>query len=222
MAGLDLTKYTESYIDLPLTQFPVEEDSWNRMSDVSASLMSLVQQYNQLYANGKYTEAKKLVDQNEQLLNCFFNAEKYNQLRDAIIAVQRFMLNEVVRLVTEVAQNTIGINDNPSESEAETNTYSAKKINRLHNIRHITLLQKNWSNEYPYTQKINVQGILESDNIEVIGAYHADGNTYEQDKNIDKAASFLIYNENGVSEGAITFKAKKIPSIDFTVITKGG
>ena len=100
----ELNTYTESYTDLPLTQFPASEDDWDRMSDVSASMVSLVQDYNKLYNDGRFSDAKKLLDNNEDLLRCFFNADKYNQLRDATIAMQRFLLNEVQNLIKEVAK----------------------------------------------------------------------------------------------------------------------
>ena len=93
---------------------------------------------------------------------------------------------------------------------------------KYHTTRKITLLSSNWSTEYPYTQTIEVEGISVNDDIKVIGAVHEDGNTYEQDKEIDKAVGFLMYNENGTSDGFITFKAKKKPTVDVTIITEGG
>lgn len=87
--------------------------------------------------------------------------------------------------------------------------------------RYITLLASNWSNTYPYEQTITVDNISSTDDLMVVGVIHAEGNTLEQDKAIDKAAGNLMYYEDGVGDGQVTFRAKKIPEVDFTVITKG-
>ena len=44
-----LESKTGKYIDTPLTNFPVSEDVWNRMMDVTSSLMPLVTQYNEYF-----------------------------------------------------------------------------------------------------------------------------------------------------------------------------
>ena len=87
--------------------------------------------------------------------------------------------------------------------------------------RYITLLASNWSDTYPYEQTITVDNISSTDDLMVVGVIHAEGNTLEQDKAIDKAAGNLMYYEEGVGDGQVTFRAKKIPEVDFTVITKG-
>ena len=87
--------------------------------------------------------------------------------------------------------------------------------------RYITLLASNWSDTYPYEQTITVDNISSTDDLMVVGVIHAEGNTLEQDKAIDKAAGNLMYYEDGVGDGQVTFRAKKIPEVDFTVITKG-
>lgn len=87
--------------------------------------------------------------------------------------------------------------------------------------RYITLLASNWSDTYPYEQTITVDNISSTDDLMVVGVIHAEGNTMEQDKAIDKAAGNLMYYEDGVGDGQVTFRAKKIPEVDFTVITKG-
>ena len=46
---------TGKYIDTPLTNFPVSEDVWNRMMDVTSSLMPLVTQYNEHFKQGNVT-----------------------------------------------------------------------------------------------------------------------------------------------------------------------
>lgn len=88
--------------------------------------------------------------------------------------------------------------------------------------RYITLTASGWSDTYPYEQTVEVEGITSDDSLMVIGAVHVNGNTEAQDKAIDKAAGMLMYYEDGVKAGSVTFRAKKKPAVDFTVITKGG
>lgn len=226
----ELNTYTESYTDLPLTQFPASEDDWDRMSDVSASMVSLVQDYNKLYNDGRFSDAKKLLDNNEDLLRCFFNADKYNQLRDATIAMQRFLLNEVQNLIKEVAKNTIGIEDNPTEDQKGQTAYSAAKVDELINNlvgKYLTkytveIPANGWNDEYPYLNIVSVSGITSDMELRVIGTVIPDGAVYSDTKNIIKSAGFLIPYDNGVGDGRIIFKAYKKPTVDFTVILEGG
>ena len=226
----ELNTYTESYTDLPLTQFPASEDDWDRMSDVSASMVSLVQDYNKLYNDGRFSDAKKLLDNNEDLLRCFFNADKYNQLRDATIAMQRFLLNEVQSLIKEVAKNTIGIEDNPTEDQKGQTAYSASKVDELINNlvgKYLTkytveIPANGWNDEYPYLNTVAISGITSDMELRVIGTVIPDGTVYSDTKNIIKSAGFLIPYDNGVGDGRIIFKAYKKPTVDFTVILEGG
>ena len=226
----ELNTYTESYTDLPLTQFPASEDDWDRMSDVSASMVSLVQDYNKLYNDGRFSDAKKLLDNNEDLLRCFFNADKYNQLRDATIAMQRFLLNEVQNLIKEVAKNTIGIEDNPTEDQKGQTAYSSAKVDELINNlvgKYLTkytveIPANGWNDEYPYLNTVTISGITSDMELRVIGTVIPDGTVYSDTKNIIKSAGFLIPYDNGVEDGRIIFKAYKKPTVDFTVILEGG
>ena len=230
MAEINLEPYTETYTDLPLTKFPVSEDEWNRMSDVSASMMSLVQEYNKLYADGRYTDAKQMIDNNEQLLNCFFNADKYNQLRDATIAMQRFLLNEVAALVKEVAKNTVGIEDQPTDEQKSQVTYSAKRIDELFALlenshftkKQVVVPSSGWSSAYPFENTVSVDGITSDMEMRVVGTVIPTGTDLTTVKGIIKAAGFLISTPDGIKDGAITFRAYKKPSVDFTVDIEGG
>ena len=97
-----------------------------------------------------------------------------------------------------------------------------KAVNKLLVPREIFLPASGWSDTYPYEQTVAVDGITAEDDLRIIGVVHADGNTAEQDKAIDKAAGLLMYHADGVQDGAVTFRAKKRPGTDITVITEGG
>lgn len=227
---------TGKYIDTPLTNFPVSEDVWNRMMDVTSSLMPLVTQYNEYFKQGNVTACNALVESNPTLKDCFFDAEKFNWMRDAIIAVQRYFLEDVEQLIEDTAQNALGINDNPTAEQASIVSYSAQKVNqllqhlsemtnqkmtRMHNHRIITLTASGWSDTYPYMQTISIPDITSEDYIKVIDIYAPDNVAADQIKSYKKAAGCLIYSKEGVSDGQLTFLAYKKPTVDFQVIAEG-
>ncbi len=215
---------SEQNVDTPLTKFPVSEDTFDRMSDISADLLSAVLQYNAYQQAGNIEGCNTVLAENPGLVACLFNADKYNQLRDSIIAMERFLLNQVDQLYTDVVQSAVGINDNPTTEEASTVTYSAEKINRLHNQRQVTLLASGWSDTFPYSQTVTVDGILSTDDLKIIRVYHPEGSTLEEIKARNKMAGYLISNNDSTAteNNTITFLAYKKPTTDFTVITEGG
>lgn len=95
-------------------------------------------------------------------------------------------------------------------------------LERQHKKRQILLSASGWSDSYPYTQTVEVDGVKAEDDIKIIGAVHPAGGSEAQDKAIDKAAGFLMTNDSGVENGKLIFKAKKKPEINITVITEGG
>lgn len=127
----EIEQISEGNVDTPLTNFPVGEDTFPRMSDVSVTLLPLVLQYNNYYQNGQLALAQQLLAANPELDACLHNAEKWNMIRDAIIAMQRFLLNQVDSLYNEVAQNAIGVNDNPTAEQMSVVSYSAAKVDSL-------------------------------------------------------------------------------------------
>lgn len=130
----EIEKISEGNVDTPLTNFPVGEDTFPRMSDVSVTLLPLVLQYNNYYQNGQLTLAQQLLMANPELDACLHNAEKWNMIRDAIIAMQRFLLNQVDSLYNEIlndAKENIGISDNPPKGKEDMVAYSAQKVDSL-------------------------------------------------------------------------------------------
>lgn len=119
------------YEDTPLTNFPAAEDNWKRMSDITSTLLPVALQYNTLWDLGKIDEANALLKSYPALIDTIFNADKWNKLRDAIIAIERYYLNDVTEFIKHVAQSAIGINDNPEEENKTVVTYSALKIDEL-------------------------------------------------------------------------------------------
>ena len=212
-----------TYDDLPLTNFPDAEDDWARMSDATASLMSVITQYNNYYASGDIDSCNELLESNPTLLNTIFNADKWNKIRDAIIALERYYLEEVETFIETVGQNTIGINDNPDEDEKVTNAYSAKKIDEIISditgVKTVWLPQSGWSSDSPYSQTVSVSEVTSNDK-PIISVYIYDGLSASEVKARNKAYSCIDRADTG--DGEITFYCyNKKPATGFNVAIKG-
>ena len=94
-------------------------------------------------------------------------------------------------------------------------------INKLKQ-RQVTIPSSGWSTSYPYTNTVSVSGLSADSDLKIVGIYLETDATEDEVKAANKAVGYLIYNESGVTDGAITFKAYKKPTVNFTVITEGG
>ena len=97
-----------TYTDLPETAFPDALDDLSRMSDLVASDMALVNQYYSYYNAGNLAAAAQLLADNPTLINKLFNAAKFNILRDALIALERFYLSDVETYIDSTRQTLQG------------------------------------------------------------------------------------------------------------------
>lgn len=202
------------YNDLPLTNFPDTEDTWARMQDITVNLITVAQQYNALWESGDVTGANTLLENNPGLINAIFNADKWNKLRDAIISLERFYLNDVQTFIDRVAQYTIGIKDDATGDEKITNTYSANKIDRLtgYYSNSFDIVVSDWTSDFIYTHEDDSIG--EDDIVEVY--FNSDSYTA-----VSKAQIRVM---SGSGAGNFKLKAKKVPigtiTIDFYKVVK--
>ncbi len=230
--SINIEDYLERYVDTPLTNFPVGEDTLNRMSDVNAITLPLVKQYETYLANDNINAANQLLAANPSLNECLFNATKFNTIRDAIIAMERFCLEDIDWLVTEVAKNTIGINDDPDEEQAGLVAYSAEKVDSLitevktiidnnEKIIPVTFTVSGWTgDEAPYIQTVSVESITENDEPTLIK--YRDGDfVVDNVKAYNKAFGIIANGEGTTGNGTLTWKCLKKPAIDITVGLKG-
>lgn len=86
---------SEKYKDLPNTSFPDSLDNFPSMQDLNASDMPFVKQYQSYMINGDLNNASKVLEQIPNGQNKLISAKKYNQLRDAVLAEERFFKNDV-------------------------------------------------------------------------------------------------------------------------------
>lgn len=74
-----------------------------------------------------------------------------------------------------------------------------------------------WSDSFPYENTVSVSGVKAADEYTIIGVSIPADSTESSVKLINKTFGLLMQNENGISDGTITFKASKIPTISLTV-----
>lgn len=106
-------------------------------------------------------------------------------------------------------------------SSSKINEHDVDKTIALNKITEITLTASGWSgNSAPYTQTVAVNGITESDNPQLVSML-ADGASEEVQKAYMKAFGFLCSGIGITSNGSVTFKTYKKPTINLTVGLKG-
>jgi len=74
------------------SNFPDSIDTFARMEDISPEDLPFLVEYYRLMNIGNFNAAKQLILSNPQLNTKFMNADKWNQIRDAIIAVQKYFM----------------------------------------------------------------------------------------------------------------------------------
>ena len=92
---------SKTYPDLDCN-FPESVDNIDKMQDLTVTTKKLADQYYTLMDYGEITEANNFLSENPKLLYCIFNAEKFNSLRDSIIAVQRMFVENINEYLGEL------------------------------------------------------------------------------------------------------------------------
>ena len=87
---------SNTYSDLVFTNFPESVDNILQKSNITnATDSALVQQIQQYIVAGNFAAASTIITNNPQLNGKIFNATDYNQLRDAILALERFYISDI-------------------------------------------------------------------------------------------------------------------------------
>lgn len=196
------------YEDLAHTLFPEatdDEAGHPLMNDVTQSptLLQAANQYNTAIMSNNNVTAKSILDNNEELANCLFNADKYNWMRDAIIAMERYYINDVQTMIEDVAARTVGFDDTNSQESPNTNGYSITKITAMVDgtSTNVTLQPGTWQGgAAPFTYEISNADITATNNVDVSLATSA---TLDQAKVWAKA---MVMNATQAA-GKITLKA---------------
>lgn len=147
--------------------------------------------------------AKAILDSSEELANCLFNADKYNWMRDAIIAMERYYINDVSTMIEDIAARTVGFDDTNSQESPNTNGYSITKITAMVDgtSTNVTLQPSTWQGgAAPFTYEISNADITATNNVDVSLATSA---TLDQAKVWAKA---MVMNA-AQADGKITLRA---------------
>ena len=90
------------YPDLDFTNYPGELDNITLKSNITnATDAQLVAQIQASILAGDFANASAILNANPQLNDKIFNANDYNQIRDAILALERFYNSDIKNYITE-------------------------------------------------------------------------------------------------------------------------
>ena len=121
---------SKTYTDLTETQFPDQIDELSRMSDLSSRDIPTVNEYYAYYNAGNLTAAAELLINNPSLMSKLFNAAKFNILRDAIVALQRYYKSDVQAFIDK----TRGTLEEEVAQFTPMGDYDPKKTYRQFNV----------------------------------------------------------------------------------------
>lgn len=99
-----------SYKDLEFTNFPAKIDSWEDSEDVSSDYLDAANNYKAALAKGNYATAQNILLSTPKLKNMLIGAKDINELKHAVMAIERLYTEDVKSLITdysnEVKENT--------------------------------------------------------------------------------------------------------------------
>lgn len=213
------------------------------MSDVDADTLGAMNQYNAEFLNGNFDQCMKILDtpygdNNKKLKYSMFNADKFNWVRDAILSIQKFFLNDVIDYVNSVIDSDLHIQTkkiDTGKGESNACTYSARYINHtLDDEYYATLNKDDWAQisggGFSLKTTATTPSAKDEYNKEIGNATidDADYTCYPSLSENMKPADVKAYNKafaymydattNG--DGTVTFYAWKKPATTITVFLK--
>lgn len=87
------------------SNMPASIDNFDRMNDISVNELAAKQSFDNYISNGQFTEAAAVIQSNPNLAACLFNADKYNKLRDALIATQLTFVDNASNAIWHAMEN---------------------------------------------------------------------------------------------------------------------
>ena len=89
------------YPDLE-NNFPESIDNFDKYLDPTLEMLSVINQYYTLFDTGDLVGATTLLESNPTLKQMIINADNLNQLRDAIISLERYYMDDVQQYLVEI------------------------------------------------------------------------------------------------------------------------
>lgn len=90
-----------SYKDLEFTNFPAKIDSWEDSEDVSSDYLDAANNYKAALAKGNYATAQNILLSTPKLKNMLIGAKDINELKHAVMAIERFYTEDIKSLITD-------------------------------------------------------------------------------------------------------------------------
>lgn len=223
------------------TNFPNSLDDVTEhalMQDIDSDLVAQYKLYESQIAAGNpqaaYNTAYSPVN-GKRLADSLFNADKYNWLRDSVLAMQEFFLNKFDNYIAKKTQEQVGTSDEEDTTSSAASAYTIDKVNSLlfDEIHYVPLLTSNWTQDSLtklYKQDVAVSGIYASrDYVRhplLTKAYDVDtmsfydvSYTAAQIKQYNKLYGYLCIGDVK-SNGIATFYAYKLPKSTFGIMLK--
>lgn len=234
---LENTKKNASFYN---TNFPDNLDDVREhglMQDIDADVVAQYKIYENQIASGQsqaaYDTAYKLVN-GKRLADALFNADKYNWLRDSILAMQEFFLERFDSYIAQKTQEVVKTSTDENGSTSDATAYTVDKVNELlFGEIYVPLLASNWTQDKltkVYKQDVSVPEVKASRQYvrHPLLTKQYDINSLSFINTTFTADQIKAYNKlysrlaNGVvnSDGIATFYAYKLPNDTFSVMLK--
>lgn len=95
---------SKTYTDLPGTVYPDSIDAFEDKEDADIGMYPYMKQYKELFNQGNLTGARALLNTYPQLKNMLITAEDFNNLQNAMIAMERFMKREQQQIIFSASE----------------------------------------------------------------------------------------------------------------------
>lgn len=91
------------YPDLE-NKFPIEIDNFEKFVDPDIASIQAINQYYQYFDAGDLENANNILANNPQLKRMILNAESLNQIRDGLISIERYYLNDIQQYLVNIVK----------------------------------------------------------------------------------------------------------------------
>lgn len=127
------------YADLPRTNMPLAVDDINEMQDITLDLVSARDLFYAYMDAGDLTNATTVINNNPNLLACLFNADKYNSLRDSMIALERVFLTDIQDYIINLSTPQGEWQNNKSYSKYQVVSYIYQDATQFYCARQMSV-----------------------------------------------------------------------------------
>ena len=93
------------YTDLDGTNFPDKVDSWEKFLDPTVSTQAAINAYYACINGGDFDGAANILENTPELNQMIINAKRMNQIRDAVIALERFFDDNVYDYIVDMVKD---------------------------------------------------------------------------------------------------------------------